>query len=189
MTKLISIFVRYNDGADSIRQFRVTLVENVLVRVLWQDFFISGNSKGHEKISLGKETNSSEDNVPLKNKTVYMKNTKYPMPYLQDLGKCIIDILLGIYTLDCNLISAFIVEYEKNCIAVFQQEAYAESIERIILLILLLEQHAVLKGETWPLAYLVGPMLAKSFSFIKSSVSYFVEKHLFTPQVSMIFSS
>ncbi|KAF7816195.1 E3 ubiquitin-protein ligase listerin [Senna tora] len=159
---------RYNDGVDTTNQFRVTLIESVLAGLLWEEFFISSNSKGQERISSGKATNPSEDSVPLNKKTVDMQKT---MPYLQELGRCIVGILLGIYTLDCNLLSTFIVEFEKNCIGILNQEANTESIERIILLMLLVEQHAVLKGETWPLVYLVGPMLAKSFSLIKSSDS------------------
>lgn len=158
-----------------MNRFRVTLIENVLVRLLWQDFFTSGDSKSHERVSSGKATGSSDDSIPLDKNPVDMPNKKYPMHYLQELGKCIVEILLGVYTLDCNILSAFIMEFEKNCIGILQQEADTERIERIILLMLLLEQHAVLRGETWPLVCLVGPTLTKSFSFIKSSVSYSVQ--------------
>jgi hypothetical protein len=37
----------------------------------------------------------------------------------------------------------------------------------------------VMKGATWPLAYIVGPMLAKSFSIIRSSVSWYYYKLFF----------
>lgn len=96
---------------------------------------------------------------------------KYPMPYLQELGKCFIEILLGIYILDINVLSVFIEELQVNCMGALEQAVNVDIVERIILFMFLLEKHAVLKGAIWPLAYIVGPMLAKSFSLIKSSVS------------------
>lgn len=100
-----------------------------------------------------------------------MLSTKYPKPYLQALGKCFVEILLGIHILDINLLSVFTVELENNCMSVLQQPGNMEMVEQIISFMLLLEQHAVMKGATWPLVYIVGPMLAKSFSIIRSSVS------------------
>ncbi|TKY56564.1 E3 ubiquitin-protein ligase listerin [Spatholobus suberectus] len=102
---------------------------------------------------------------------VDMLNTKYPMPYLQELGKCFVEILLGTYMLDNDVLSVFIEELEDNCVGALQQAGNVDIVERIILFMLLLEKHAVLKGAIWPLAYIVGPMLAKSFSIIRSSDS------------------
>ncbi|KAK7321403.1 hypothetical protein VNO77_32021 [Canavalia gladiata] len=157
---------RYNDGGDLISHFRVALVDNVLVKLLWQDFLTTGSLKANDIIN----SDSSGENVS-HNTKVEMLNTKYPMPYLQELGKCFVEILLGIYILDSNLLSVFIVELEDNCMRILQQAGNMEIVERIILFMLLLEQHAVMKGATWPLAYIVGPMLAKSFSIIRSSDS------------------
>ncbi|XP_027331618.1 E3 ubiquitin-protein ligase listerin [Abrus precatorius] len=161
---------RYNDGEDAISHFRVALVDSVLVKLLWQDFLTTGSSKDNVIVNSGKATDSSEENVS-HNKKVDMLNTKYPMPYLQELGKCFVEVLLGIYILDINLLSVFIVELEDNCMCILQQAGNVEVVERIILFMLLLEQHAVMKGATWPMAYIVGPMLAKSFSIIRSSDS------------------
>lgn len=95
----------------------------------------------------------------------------YPMSYLEELGKCFVEILLGVYILDSNVLSVFIEELEDNCMSALQQAGNVDIVERIILFMFLLEKHAVLKGAIWPLPYIVGPMLAKSFSLIKSSVS------------------
>lgn len=164
-----SACIRYNDGGDSISHFRVALVDNVLVKLLWKDFLVAGSSKAND-INSGKATDSSEENVS-HNKKVDTLNTKYPMPYLQELGKCFVEILLGIYILDSNVLSVFREELEDNCMGALQQECNVDIVERIILFILLLEKHAVLKGAIWPLPYIVGPMLAKSFSIIRSYVS------------------
>ncbi|PNY04264.1 E3 ubiquitin-protein ligase listerin-like protein, partial [Trifolium pratense] len=161
---------RYNDGEDSISHFRVTLVDNIVVKLIWRDFLTTGSSKGYDIINTGKESDSSEKNVS-HSKKADMLNTKCSKPYLQELGKCFVEILLGIHILDSNLLSVFTVEIEDNCMSVLQQAGNVEIVEQIILFMLLLEQHAVMNGATWPLAYIVGPMLAKSFSFIRSSDS------------------
>ncbi|KAI5434998.1 E3 ubiquitin-protein ligase listerin isoform X1 [Lathyrus oleraceus] len=161
---------RYNDGEDSISHFRVTLVDNILAKLIWRDFLTTGRSKGYDIISTGKESDSSEKNIS-HSKKADMPSTKYPMPYLQALGKCFVEILLGIHILDINLLSVFTVELENNCTSVLQQAGNVEMVEQIISFMLLLEQHAVTKGATWPLVYIVGPMLAKSFSIIRSSDS------------------
>ncbi|KAL1308440.1 hypothetical protein HN51_050397 [Arachis hypogaea] len=156
---------RFNDGVDSIRNFQVTLVDKVLVKHLWQDFLTAGNMEAYDIINSGKAADSSEET--LNKKTVL--NTKDPMPYLQELGKSLIEILSGIYVLDRNFMTVFVLELEKNYMGILQQASNVELIERIILFMSLLEQHAVVKGASWPLVYIVGPLLAKSFSIIRSS--------------------
>lgn len=88
---LSSACIRYNDG-DSIRHFQVTLIDNVLVKLLWKDFLTAGIPKANDIINSGKATDTSEENVS-HNKKVDMVDTKYPMPYLQELGKCFVEIL------------------------------------------------------------------------------------------------
>lgn len=169
VTKLSSVCIRYNGGDDSISHFRVTLIDNILVKLIWRDFLTTGSSKGYDIIT-GKESDSSEKTLS-HSKKVDVQNTKYPMPYLQALGKCFVEILLGIHVLDINLLSVFTVELEDNCMSVLQQAGNVEMVEQIISFMLLLEKHTVTKGATWPLVYIVGPMLAKSFPIIRSSVS------------------
>lgn len=99
----------------------------------------------------------------------------YPMGFVQDLGKCIVEILSGIYSLKPDLLLLFCATFEDNCMDIFKQtenNRNPENVERIIKFLLLLDEHAVQKGETWPLVHLVGPMLAKSFQLIKALVSY-----------------
>ncbi|KAK7385599.1 hypothetical protein VNO78_31325 [Psophocarpus tetragonolobus] len=162
---------RYNDGGDSINHLRVALVDNVLVKLLWKDFLTAGSSKANDTIKSGKATDLSDENISHSKKVVDTLNTNYTMPYLQELGKCFVEILLGIYILDSSVLSVFIEELEDNCADAVQQAGNVDIIEQIILFMLLLEKHAVLKGAIWPLAFIVGPMLAKSFSIIRSSDS------------------
>lgn len=157
---------------DLIRHFRVTLIENVLVKILWQDYFSCSNEQ--ERVPSGLSQYSKNSDLPL-SKIVDASNIKYPMSYLQDLRNCVIDILSGIFFLEPNLLSSFCKEFQENCLGLFQLplnvEAAIESVERVIQFIMLIGQHAARKGETWPLIYLVGPMLAKSFPQIRSLVS------------------
>lgn len=117
-----------------------------------------------------------DSDQPLNGKAMEMQNTKYPISYLQELGKCIVEILSGINSLEEDLLSLFFVVFQEACEGLFQQKATTEqptlNIEPIIKFLFLVDQHAKQKGESWPLLHLVGPMLAKCFPLVRSLVSY-----------------
>lgn len=158
---------RYCDGVDTIHHFQVTLVDNILVNLLWHDYVLFVSSKDQNIVLSGNSNNSSLDE-----KSVESLHTKYPISYVQELGKCIIEILSGIYPLGHGPLSAFCEAFQENCMEIFQQTENTvkstNSMELVIMFLSLVEQHAVQKGEAWPLVHLVGPMLAKSFPLIKS---------------------
>lgn len=135
--------------------------------------------KNPEGVLSGTSAASSEkSNLPSNKKTAETLNIKYPVRYLRDLGKCIIEILSGISLMEHDLLSPFIVEFKENCLGMLQQteknkERSTESVEQVIYFILLLDEYAVHRGEKWPLVDLVGPMLAQSFPLITSLVSYY----------------
>ncbi|KAK9280494.1 hypothetical protein L1049_014186 [Liquidambar formosana] len=164
---------RYCDGVDTIYHFQVTLVNNILVKLLWHDYLLFGSSKNQDSDLSGKSRDTSVDSVQHSyENTVETLIIKYPKSYMQELGKCIIEILSGIYSLGDVLLSAFSATFQENCLEIFQQteniERLPESVDHVIKFLLLVEQHAVQKGETWPLIHLVGPMLAKAFPLIRS---------------------
>lgn len=168
---------RYFDGDDSVVQFRLSLIDNIIVNLLWQDFLFFVSSKDQKREISGTSVDPSEDSNPyFHKKTVETLNIKHPMSYTPELGKCIIEILSGIYLLEHKLLSSFCVAFQEDCLQVFQQKENTErptgNIEQIITFLSLLEQHAMKKGEAWPVNYLVGPMLAKSFPLIRSLVSF-----------------
>lgn len=170
---IIIFYIRFCDGVDSISHFRVTLIDSVLVKILWKD---SVSLNKPERISSGLSMDSSEDSsLSFNRKTEEPFNIRYPLSYSQELGKCIINILSCIFLLEHDLLSTFCTEFQENCLGLFQYaenvERKTESIEQVNQFILLIGQHAVQKGENWPLVYLVGPMLAKSFPKIRSLVS------------------
>lgn len=162
---------RYFDGVDSIFHFRVALVDDILLKLLWQDYLFFGCSKGQNSQVSRMSTNPPEDgNLPSNVKKSDTLNMKYPKSYFQELGKCIVEILSGIYLLEHDLLSSFCTTFHETCLQVVQQKENLGlfSEEQIIKFLSLLEQHAIQKGEDWPLVYLVGPMLAKAFPMIKS---------------------
>lgn len=170
---------------DSIYKFQVTLIDNILVKILWHDYFSFVSSNKHESVCSGLSTVSPENkDLPVSKKTEEASRIKYPMSYLQDLRSCIIDVLSGIFFIEHSLLSSFCMEFHESCLGLFQPATISgtevESVERATQFILFLGQHAMQKGETWPVVYLVGPMLAKSFPLIKSLVSSysFVCNHL-----------
>ncbi|OMO82940.1 Zinc finger, RING-type [Corchorus capsularis] len=151
---------RFCDSVDSIHHFRITLIDKILVELLWQDYLSSVSSK------------DQDSDQPLHGKTMETHYIKYPTGYLQELGKCIVDILSGLYLLERDLLSSFCVTFQETCLGLLQENVVAEqptaNIEPIINLLLLVDRHAKQKGESWPLPHLVGPMLAKSFPLVRS---------------------
>ena len=113
---------------------------------------------------------------PLHGKTTETQNIKYSISYFQELGKCVVEILSGIYSVEQDLLSFFSNAFQETCQGLLKQKVITEqptlNIEPIIKFLSLLDQHAKQKGEAWPLPHLVGPMLAKSFPLVRSLVSY-----------------
>lgn len=134
------------------------------------------SSKNEDVVLMWNSKDPSESSTQLVHKRAMDKqNIKYPKSYAQHLGKCIIEILSGIYFLDHDLLSAFYATFQENCLEIVKQTENmekTENVEQVIKFLSLVGQYAVLKDETWPLIHLVGPMLSKSFPFIRSLVSY-----------------
>ncbi|XP_071696870.1 E3 ubiquitin-protein ligase listerin [Rutidosis leptorrhynchoides] len=131
---------RYCDKDDAISHFRLTIINEVLLKLLWHDFLLLP---------------SSEENLK----------------HVQEFGKCITEVLSGIFPLEPELLSPFCLAFEENCLDVFQKTENVESqenMEKIIRFLIFLDVHAVQKGESWPLSYLVGPILSKSFKLIQT---------------------
>ncbi|MBA0730942.1 hypothetical protein Golax_022593 [Gossypium laxum] len=151
---------RFCDTVDSVSHFRTTLINDILVKLLWQDYLSSVSSK------------DQDSDQPLSGKATEMQNIKYPISYLQELGKCIVEILSGIYSLEEDLLSLFCAVFQEACEGLFQQKATTEqptlNIEPIIKFLFLVDQHAKQEGESWPLLHLVGPMLAKCFPLVRA---------------------
>lgn len=149
---------RYCDGPNSIYDLQVDLIDKVLVKILWADFF---------ELSTG-----SIPTIPRKPaETLSMDNS---IRYLQELGRCILEILSGLNLLEHNLLSFFCKSVQESFLNMLQQgnlEIITGSMRKMIDFLLLLKRYSALEGESWPLDQFMGPLLSKAFPWIKSSVS------------------
>ncbi|VVB16450.1 unnamed protein product [Arabis nemorensis] len=147
---------RYCDGPNSIHDLQVDLIDKVLVKILWADFF--DLSKGSIP--------------PIPRKPAEALSMGNSFSYLQELGRCILEILSGINLLEQNLLSFFCNAVQESFLNMLQQEnleIVTGSVRRMIDFLLLFERFSVLEGESWPLDQFMGPLLSKAFPWIKSS--------------------
>lgn len=134
---------------------------------MWHEYSQFRSPKDHDRILSGASPGSSGERIQPIN-----QESKHPLIYAQDLGKCIVEILSGISTMEHNLLPIFSSRFQEQCLEILSLEDSSENVEVLIRFLLALDHSAVRKGEIWPLEYLVGPTLAKSFPLIKTLVSY-----------------
>ncbi|XP_031402391.1 E3 ubiquitin-protein ligase listerin [Punica granatum] len=162
---------RYLDGVDSISPARAILVENILVKLLWEDFVHFPLPNDKKRIFPGISCETSDDSNLSVQRTEDASIFKHPVNYIHELGKCIIGILSGIALVENDLPSVFGSTFQETCQQMLMHSGNGEGpeiIEQLIQFLSLLEQHAMRKGETWPLVQVLGPTVAKHFSSIKS---------------------
>ncbi|KAJ4978445.1 hypothetical protein NE237_009225 [Protea cynaroides] len=162
---------RYCNGVDAISHFQVNLVENILLLLLWNDYLLVVSPKSQGSVFSGKlNGGSSEDSVQPSGERI--KERRYPVDDMQELGKCIIGILSDLSTKEGNLLSTFCVKFQEDCLEMLRQEEHlqksSEHIEQVVNFVSLLGKEAVQKGEKWPFFYLAGPLMAKCFPLIRS---------------------
>lgn len=155
------IFSRYCSGEDAIYIFRMSLVDNVLVKLLWHDFLIYSEAR-HADANTSKLLDKNLLDIK--------------QGQLHDLGRCIIDVLSALYSLECKLLTPFCEAFQGCCLETFQQAEHVKeasgNIGKAIRFLVLVEEYVELKSESWPLDYLVGPMLERSLPLIISHVSF-----------------
>ncbi|XP_076904678.1 E3 ubiquitin-protein ligase listerin-like [Bidens hawaiensis] len=145
-------------GVEAIDKFRCTIVDEVLLKLMWHDYLL---------------VPSSEDKLK--------KYDKYQVDNVQEFGKCIIEILSGLFSLEPNSLSVFCHTFEENCLEAFQQSENVENhenLDKIIRFLQLVDLNSVRKGDSWPLSYLVGPMMSKLFQIVQTSDSSDIVKFM-----------
>ncbi|XP_022848919.1 E3 ubiquitin-protein ligase listerin-like [Olea europaea var. sylvestris] len=164
---------RYCDGVEAIYSFQRTLVDTVVIGLLWHEYLLAASSK-FQDTSLSETTIASSkcSTEPVDNESRETFNVKYPADYEENLGKCIIRILSGIHCLEHDLLLVFCSTFQGNCLDIFRQtECSSQNAEWAVKFLILLDEHAVQKGESWPLVNLLGPTLKESFPVIEASDS------------------
>lgn len=138
----------------------MTLIENIVVLLLW-----------HEYLFLGRK----DDTQVLHARLQETPGVNCPFSYFQELARSIIGVLSNISLRKISLLGTFCTPFQKDCLDILRQEEnlqkYSEQTERIINFLLLLDQHALQKNETWPLNHVAGPLFAELFPLLRSLVS------------------
>ncbi|PIA58085.1 hypothetical protein AQUCO_00500192v1 [Aquilegia coerulea] len=163
---------RYSKGIDDVHHFQISLVDSILVNLLWHDYLLIADLKNQGGVSSGKSCSSLEEISPHSpERRIEKLGAKYSLDYMQDLGICIIDVLSVISLKECGLLATFSRAFQEKCLEIIQQaelERPSEHVVQIENFLILLDKHAVQKGETWPLEFLAVPMMTKAFSSIRS---------------------
>jgi E3 ubiquitin-protein ligase listerin len=155
-------FDRYS-GGDSSDDIRTKLIVDILAKIVWRDYLLLSDGTATCDVQLSHK------------KSVPVANTRYPMNYLQDLGKCIIEILDVIADTDNCLLDVSCESLLRCCLDIIQQgeklSKFQDHVEQLVSFFLSLDRLVVNQGKTWPLEKLARPLVEQSLSAIKSLVS------------------
>lgn len=167
---------RFSEGVDTVHQLQVSLIDNILVMLLWHDYISLASPKNQGQCLSEDSSGPFEVNVqPSYEGQIETLNVNYPETYIHDLAKCIVEILSDISTKECSLLSAFSTSFQKDCLEILRRADASQKpsgdIEEIVNFLFLVEKHSVQKGESWPLVYLAQPLLETFLPLIKSMVS------------------
>ncbi|KAL8129875.1 hypothetical protein V2J09_019030 [Rumex salicifolius] len=168
----LRIAMRICNGQDAAYYFQMSLIKNVLVKILWLDYLnYIGSKHGDKAVSLGSEDSIKDSNQLSGRNVLELKSSE---GYMQHLGQCMVEILTSMHHLDHQLLSPFTEAFQNTCLEFCQETDHVDtssdiSVQEVITFLFLLDQYAVRRAETWPWDYLVGPLLDKSFSLISSN--------------------
>ncbi|KAK4407667.1 E3 ubiquitin-protein ligase listerin [Sesamum angolense] len=167
---------RYCEGVEAIYHFQHTLINEILLGLLWHEYLLAISPK-YQEASFSSCTQGESKNCiqNIHKEPREAVNSKHSMEYEETLGKCVIKILSQIHCLKHDLLSAFSLKFQADCLDIFQETEYSsQNVLWVVKFIFLLDKYAVQKGETWPLLDLVGPALKKSFPLIETLVNVLV---------------
>ncbi|KAG0483597.1 hypothetical protein HPP92_011681 [Vanilla planifolia] len=157
---------RFSKSEDDAHMLSIKLFNDVLIKLSWYDY-IQVNPKILDVSSL-EITDAEVDRMTFDDSSAAIP--KYSSGYIIKLGKCIMNILMHITLYEINL-DHFCATFVKDSLAILQyrlrSSRFQEPLRRIIDF-LLLSQHPLSKGQTWPWELLAGPLIASSFSIIKA---------------------
>ncbi|KAG0481136.1 hypothetical protein HPP92_011994 [Vanilla planifolia] len=157
---------RFSKSEDDAHMLSIKLFNDVLIKLSWYDY-IQVNPKILDVSSL-EITDAEVDRMTFDDSSAAIP--KYSSGYIKKLGKCIMNILMHITLYEINL-DHFCATFVKDSLAILQYRLrsgrFQEPLRRIIDF-LLLSQHPLSKGQTWPWELLAGPLIASSFSIIKA---------------------
>ncbi|TVU50797.1 hypothetical protein EJB05_02187 [Eragrostis curvula] len=146
-------------GGDSSDDIRTKLIIDILARIVWRDYLLLSDGTPAD-VQLSHK------------KPVVAANTRYPTNYLQDLGKCIIEVLDAIADTENYLLDVSCESLLRDCLDIIQQgeklSKFQDHVEQLVSFFLSLDLLVVHQGKTWPLERLARPLIDQSLSAIKS---------------------
>lgn len=159
---------RFSKSEAERSHLSIKLVNSILIMLLWYDY-LPVNSRNDGESSLETITGFEGDSLS-NDKSTDAQN--YSSSYIQELGRCIVNILTHVSLKEFGLLHDFFATFLKDCLAVLQHTIFSKIIQeylrRIINFFLLLGQLPLQKGQTWPWEFLAGPLIASSFTTIKT---------------------
>ncbi|KAL6870646.1 hypothetical protein ACP4OV_014494 [Aristida adscensionis] len=152
---------RYS-GGDSSDGIPTKLVTVVLAKIVWRDYILFSDDTSH----------TTTGDVQLSHKTsVLTANTRYSTYYLQDLEKCVIEILDEIADTESQLLEVSCESLLRDCLDIIQQgeklPKFQDHVEQFVSFFVSLDRLVVHKGKTWPLERLARPLIEQSLPAIK----------------------
>ncbi|KAJ3688315.1 hypothetical protein LUZ61_017479 [Rhynchospora tenuis] len=126
------------------------ILDEILLKLLLHDYLLSGDTMKPEK------------------------STKAVDDYLKKLGKIIIEIVSEVFDLvGQGLFNAFCSSFKRDCMGIIQDDEKSERfnlrMEQISKFFVLLDEHVLREGKSWPLDSLARPLVKDAFSVIRSS--------------------
>ncbi|KAL9224180.1 hypothetical protein vseg_000242 [Gypsophila vaccaria] len=156
---------------EDISPFYASLVDNVLVKLLLHDFLSYVETRHAEVVSSGSNVDAFSEIARLLDSCLFENKEGH----LHDTGRCMINILSVIYPLDRHLLVLFCEAFRENCLKAFQPTenvgGASDSLVRYMHFLVLVGKYAISGSESWPLEYLVGPILESSLPLIMSNDS------------------
>ncbi|KAJ4772899.1 E3 ubiquitin-protein ligase listerin [Rhynchospora pubera] len=126
------------------------ILDEILLKLLLHDYLLLGDTMKPERSSKALDD------------------------YLKNLGKSIIEILSELFDLvDQELFNAFCSSFKRDCMGIIQDaenyEQFNLCMEQICKFFVLLDEHVLREGKSWPLDSLARPLVKDAFSVIRSS--------------------
>ena len=150
-------FYRYS-GEDSSDDTPIKLITDILSKIVWRDYLLLSGDTAGSGVQLSHKNSGS------------VVNTQYPMYYLQDLEKCIVEIVDMIADTENHLLNISCSLLVRDCMDIIQQgeklSKFQDHVEQLVSFFLSLDQLVVHKGKTWPLERLARPLVEQSFPAI-----------------------
>lgn len=149
----------------------IKLINGILIMLLWYDYLpVSSRNDGESSV----EVTTGVEGDPFSNdRSTDAQN--YSSSYIQELDRCIVNILMNVSSKEFGSLDDFYVTFLKDCSAVLKHRIFSriirEYLRRIINFFLLIGQLPLQKGQTWPWEFLAGPLIASSFTTIIALVS------------------